>query len=698
MTPPELERLLAPRSIAMVGASNKPSIGGWVFSNLRRFAGPVYPVNPREEEVQGVKAVASVTDLPEAADLVVVVVPAAFVPGVIEECGAKGVGGAVVITSGFSETGAEGEKLQDELSAAVARSGVRVIGPNCIGYMNLHDMVMANFALSPDVPLPLPGPVALVSQSGGFGSYIANKALLSGLKLGWFVSTGNEADVNIAAVLRFLVERTDTGVLLAFSETLRDPDVFVDAACRAAELDKPMVVLKAGRSEEAARAAMSHTASLVGSAAAFDAVCRQYGVYVVSTMEEMLDLGLIFQDGRRVRDRRVGIMTSSGGAGVLLADACSRAGLEVPMLPASEQEAMLAMMPSPFYGSTANPVDTTAQVVSSPATYAQVLDALGQSGVVDMVIPVTWAMKSPTNDAIVDFYRRSGKPVAITSTAWLDDFQEAGVPTYTDPQRAANALGAVVTQSLRTFHPTPPSSWTSDAARHAEASAIIAGVAGHRSLLESTSKQLLAAYGVPVTREDLVHSADEAVAAANRLGGAVALKVMSYDLPHKTEAGAIRLGLQGDDAVRAAYDDMLAEVGRKAPNAAIDGVLVQEMVPGRIELTCGLQRDSLFGPIVAVGLGGVAVEILAETALLRPPFGEQEVRGALAELARGRLVSGGRGLDAAEQHAVVQVAIGVGDLALDLPKVSEIDVNPIRVADGAVRAADALVVMEAGDA
>jgi acyl-CoA synthetase (NDP forming) len=415
-------------------------------------------------------------------------------------------------------------------------------------------------------------------------------------------------------------------------------------------------------------------------------------------MEEMLDLGLIFQDGRRVRDRRVGIMTSSGGAGVLLADACSRAGLEVPMLPASEQEAMLAMMPSPFYGSTANPVDTTAQVVSSPATYAQVLDALGQSGVVDMVIPVTWAMKSPTNDAIVDFYRRSGKPVAITSTAWLDDFQEAGVPTYTDPQRAANALGAVVTQSLRTFHPTPPSSWTSDAARHAEASAIIAGVAGHRSLLESTSKQLLAAYGVPVTREDLVHSADEAVAAANRLGGAVALKVMSYDLPHKTEAGAIRLGLQGDDAVRAAYDDMLAEVGRKAPNAAIDGVLVQEMVPGRIELTCGLQRDSLFGPIVAVGLGGVAVEILAETALLRPPFGEQEVRGALAELARGRLVSGGRGLDAAEQHAVVQVAIGVGDLALDLPKVSEIDVNPIRVADGAVRAADALVVMEAGDA
>src|SRR5262249_58846424 len=279
-------------------------------------------------------------------------------------------------------------------------------------------------------------------------------------------------------------------------------------------------------------------------AADFEAVCRQYGVYVVSTMEEMLDLGLIFQDGRRVKHRRVGIMTSSGGAGVLLADACARAGLEVPLLPASEQEAMLAMMPSPFYGSTANPVDTTAQVVSSPATYAQVLDALGASQVVDMVIPVTWAMKSPTNDAIVDFYQRSGKPVAITSTAWLDDFQEAGVPTYTDPQRAANALGAVVTQSLRAFHPTRPAAWTSDASPRAGAEALLAGVAGRRSLLESTSKQVLAAYGVPVTREELVGSADDAVAAAARLGGPVALKVMSYDLPHKTEAGAIRLGLQ----------------------------------------------------------------------------------------------------------------------------------------------------------
>jgi len=260
---------------------------------------------------------------------------------------------------------------------------------------------MANFALPPTVPLPAPGPVALVSQSGGFGSYITTKAMLAGLKLGWFVSTGNESDVNIAAVLRYLVDRDETKVLMVFAETLRDPEIFIDAASRAAELDKPIVLLKAGRSDVAAKAAMSHTASIVGSAGVLDAVCRQYGVFVVSAMEEMLDLGTIFQDGRRVPSRGVGIMTSSGGAGVLLADAASAVGLEVPEIPADEQEAMMTLMPEPFYGSLTNPVDTTAQVVAMPESFAKVLHSVGESRVVDMVAPVIWAIpgRKPTRSS-----------------------------------------------------------------------------------------------------------------------------------------------------------------------------------------------------------------------------------------------------------------------------------------------------------
>ncbi len=326
-----MDRVLSPLSIAMVGASNNPaSIGGWVYANLARaFGGPLHPIHPRDPEVQGQAAFPSISALPEAVDLAVVVVPAPAVPAVIDECAEKGVGGAVVITSGFAETSAEGAALQARISDTATSSGLRVVGPNCIGFMNLFGGVMANFALSPAQPLPVAGPVALVSQSGGFGSYITTKALLAGLRLGWFVSTGNECDVNIAAVLRYLVERDETRVVMVFSETLRDPDLFIDTALRAAELDKPIVLLKAGRSETAARAALSHTASMVGSAQVFDAVARQYGVYVVSSMEEMLDLGMIFQDGRRVSDRRVAILTTSGGAGVLLADACTGAGLSI---------------------------------------------------------------------------------------------------------------------------------------------------------------------------------------------------------------------------------------------------------------------------------------------------------------------------------------------------------------------------------
>ncbi len=693
--PPAMDRLLSPRSIVMVGASNKVAgINGQVFANLvRAFDGPVMPVNARDETVQGIAAYPSVLALPGPVDLAVVVVPAPHVPGVLEECAERGVGGAVVITSGFAESGGEGVALQQGITDLARRTGLRVIGPNCIGYMNLGGGVMANFALPPTAPLPPAGPVALVSQSGGFGSYITTKAMLAGLKLGWFVSTGNESDVNIAAVLRYLVERDDTRVLMVFSETLRDPEVFIDAASRAVELDKPIVLLKAGRSDAAARAALSHTASIVGSSGVLDAVCRQYGVFVVHTMEEMLDLGTIFQDGRRVAARRVGIMTSSGGAGVLLADAASEEGLEVPEIPADEQATMMALMPVPFYGSVTNPVDTTAQVVAMPESFHKVLTAMGGSRVVDMVAPVIWGIAGAQTDSVIDFYEHTDKPVALTSTVWVDDLQEKGVPTYTDPHRAMHALGAVADLSLRSVDHSARGSWKPDDGRVVRARRILNARGGHRSLLESAGKELLALYGVPVTRERLVQSVDEAVAAAEGIGGAVALKVMSYALAHKTEYGAVRLGLRGADAVREAYEEMVDEVGRKAPDAVREGVLVQQMVPARVELTAGIHRDPVFGPTVVLGLGGILVEILSETAILRPPFGPATAERALAGLLGGRLVQGGRGLNEAEQRAAGAVMVGLGDLALELEEVSEVDVNPVRVADGAVCAADALVVV-----
>jgi acyl-CoA synthetase (NDP forming) len=447
---PGFDRLLQPRSIAIIGASNRlPGIGGYVTANVvRAFKGPIYPVNPREAQVQGLEAYAEIGHLPPGIDLAIVVVPVRGVAEVLEALAARGVGGVVIITSGFAEVGGPGIALQAEIAEILARTGLRAIGPNCIGYMNLADGVMANFVLDPTDPLPGGGPVALVSQSGGLGGYMVRKALTAGLNLGWFVSTGNEVDVSVAATLRVLVERDDVKVLLGAFEGLRDADAFVDTALRAAALDKPFVVLKAGRSDAAAAAAFAHTASVVGCAATFDAVCRQYGVFSVGSLEEMLDLGVIFQGGRRARGRRVGIVTGSGGAGVVVADACVLEGLQAPVLPAVDRAALAELMPQPFMGSLANPVDVTAQVLGTPGVMESVLNGVSASDGVDLVVPVI--IGNPTLPGMyIRAHRGTDKPVAFVSTLPPTNLLDAGVPAYTDPRRAARALSALADFSLR---------------------------------------------------------------------------------------------------------------------------------------------------------------------------------------------------------------------------------------------------------
>ncbi len=689
-----LARLLQPESIAIVGASNRmPGIGGYVTANIvRAFKGPVYPVNPRETEIQGLRAYPSVEALPDGVDLIMVVVPAPAVPAVLEACALRGVGGVVVITSGFAEVGGEGVALQEQIAEIAGRTGLRIAGPNCIGFMNLADGVMANFVLDPTDPIPAGGPVALVSQSGGFGGYMVRKALTAGLNVGWFVSTGNEVDVNIAAVLRDLVERDEVKVLLAFAETLRDPDLFIETALRAQALDKPFIVLKAGRSTAAARAAQAHTGSMVGSAQAFDAVCRQYGVFSVATLEEMLDLGLIFQGGRRARGRRVGIITGSGGAGVMLTDACVLEGLSVPELSAERQATLLDLMPKPFMGSVANPIDVTAQALASPGTLEAVLHGVPAGDDIDMIAPVI--IGNPTMpEMYIRAHNSTDKPTAYVSTLLPTSLLEAGVPAYTDPRRAAHALAANAAWSLRRKRLERPKGAPADPVRTALARDLFAAPRRGDALLEHQSKALLAAYGAPVTRERFCLTVEEAMAAATEIGGSVALKVVSYDLAHKSDAGGVRLGLSTPEAVREAHAAMLADVARLAPDAIIEGVLVQEMAPARLEILCGMTRDPVFGPVVAIGLGGVLVEVLGQAALLQAPFEAADVIEALEGLLDGRLLSARRGLSSEEASAIASLAVAVGQAALDHPEIMEIDINPVRVAEGRAVAADALVVL-----
>lgn len=685
-------RMLSPSSIAMVGASNQAGrIGATLFANLKRaFAGKLHPVHPSEAEIMGVRAYRSLSQIGQPVDLAVIAVPGRLVPDVIEEAAAAGVGGAVIVTSGFAEVGGEGIALQERIVTIARRTGIRLIGPNCIGFMNVHGGVMANFSLDPSTPLPPAGGVALVSQSGGFGSYIAMMAIKAGLGLGWFVSTGNEADMSVALTLRHLVEAPEVKVLLTAIETLRHPEIFIETAERALALDKPIIMLKAGRSDDAARAAVSHTGAIAGSADVLDAVCAQLGVHVVSTMQDMLDLGLMFQTGKRTAGRRVAIVTTSGGAGVLLADEATRAGLSVPVLPDAEQDALLAKMPQPFYGNVANPIDTTAQIVSMPEALGNLLAVLEDSPSIDMVTTVAWEQAKPHLDAIVDLDRRSPKPVSLLCTGIVPFVSEAGLPLYLDPGRAVRVLGALARQSLDkpvVCRPEPV-----DTARIGRARALLAEAGGRNLLMEHEGKRLFVEYGIPVAREYFVSDPNEAAEAAASLGGLLVLKAMSPALPHKSDVGGVRLSVHPERAEQEARA-MLEDVARHAPDAQIAGILVQEMVPGRLELTAGIKQDQVFGPIVAVGMGGLMVEILADVAMLRPPFDRATARRAIASLCGGRVAQARRGLDADELDAVAETLMGLGRMALELPEISEVDANPIRVANGRALVADALVML-----
>jgi acetate---CoA ligase (ADP-forming) len=683
---PGLERVLSPQSVAVIGAS-EASLGSVIFRNLQRdFPGRLYPVNNRRAVIHGVPAYPSVDDLPEAVDIAVVLTPAATVPGIIERCAELGIGGALVPSAGFAETGPEGRIWQQRMTDVARASSFPIIGPNCNGFYNNRDKVVATFAIPAESARPTMGPVALVSQSGGFGSFILVKAIAGGLRVGWYLSTGNEADINVARSLYYLIEQPEVRVMLTFFEAVRSPEVFLKVAARAAELGKPIVAVKAGYTSEGSRAALSHTASVVGSGEVYDAICRQYGVIQTSSVEEMIDFGLAFQTGRGMAGRRVGVMTLSGGSGVLIADAAETVGLTVPPLPEADQEYLGSMMAS--FASPANPVDLTGNF--NKDNFDAVLGGLAASNGVDAVLPLLWSVNELEAGAVKKVYAASEKPLAVATTLSAPDLIEVGIPAYSDPVRAVRALGAIAAfaESVRRYERVERPALHADRARKVRE--LLARENDQPFVLESVAKQALAQYGIPCSREVIANSADAAVAAARELGVPVALKVLSYSLPHKSDSGALRLGLLGDDAVREGYEEMLETIRGVHPDLKVEGVLVQEMVPASVEISCGLQRDPVFGPVVAVGIGGVLVEIVGGMILLVPPFTHQMALDAVARIAGGRLRSASRGLSDVQAELIADVMTGLGMLALEIPEVESVDINPIRVAGDTVKAVDAL--------
>jgi acetate---CoA ligase (ADP-forming) len=696
-----LDRMLTPRSVAVIGASPNPSFVSSILKNLLRhgYAGSVVAVNPRHTAILGAPCYPSLADVPHPVDLVVIGVAHRLVPGILEQCERRGAGAVEIVSSGFAEVSdAEGERRQAELAAWAARTGIVVGGPNCLGLMNARIGMMA---LPMVVERLIPGRVGLVLQSGMMVPSVIAPLLARRIGLTVAVSTGNEADLEAADYIRYLVEDDATGVIGCFTEQIKTPERFVAACELAAARRKPVVMLKIGRSEAGRRAARAHTGSLVGADGVVDAVLRKLGVTRVRSVDELLEMLAVFHAPKLPRGSRLAAVSVSGGAVGLLGDLAPDCGVSFPPLPEATLVRLRQALPE--YGNVGNPLDITGQGVFEISILEGALDALAQSDVVDVVLwarsfPACLDRQTPIGQALERAVAKypelqflvmalSGGHCYPTPNADLPMVEPIlaldGVPFLQGSEYGLLAAAALVRyaafQRARAEAPAASRPRRAPAAAAERARALIEA-AGGRPLTERQAKAVLALYGIRVTRERLATTPDEAVDAAGALGYPVALKVESPDILHKTEAGGLALDVRDGAGVREAFGRVLANARRHTPGADIRGVLVQEMVPAGREVLVGMSRDPQFGPIVACGLGGVLVETLRDVQLLPPPLTEPEVRATLARLRGYPVLLGTRGAGAADLDALVDVLLRFADLVGDLGDlVREIDVNPLVV-------------------
>jgi acetyltransferase len=712
-----MRALLHPRRIAIVGASEKLGFASSIQSVLTSagFDGDILPVNPRYEQVFGLPAYPSVDTIPGGADLAILAVPQRFIFDVLGQCERAGVGAVNIISSGFAEKqeDATGAERQRALRDFARRTGIRIAGPNCLGNISVPNRMNA---MAGPFSKPLhSGPVAAIFQSGLLTYSLGMAASDRGIGFTYIVTSGNEADLDAADYVRYFVDDAQTRVIACFIEEFRDPQRFLKVADLAAERRKPIVVLKIGSSEKGRRAALAHTGSLVGSDAIADAVMRQHGITRVDTIDEMLETMAVFH--ARVLPKGDGVASwfLSGGAAGLVADVGARLGVAFPDLAPATVEQLERIIPE--YGTVGNPLDATGQIWAEPGGPEAVFTTLAEDPNVDIIIygrsfPGRMDLHPESAEIRPDLPERYPDKVFLVMSlvsgshrefSYGEEPMKAPSDTYGDVpflQGVDDGLRAVRSlvryaafqrareQATATIT-TPP-----DIVQRARA--IVRSATG-RPLVEREAKQLLALYGIPVTREHLATSADEAAAAADALGYPVVLKVESPDIAHKTEAGGVLLGVDSRDAAREGFTRIVESTRRYDPAARVAGVLVQEMVTGGRELIVGMSQDPSFGPAIAVGLGGVFVETLRDIALGVPPLGGRDARDLLARL-RGYAVlegSGARGSGPADIDALVDAIARFSRLCLDLrDEVAEIDINPLIVLDrgSGARVVDCLVV------
>jgi acetyltransferase len=701
-----LDAVFNPRSIALIGASQRPhSVGAVLARNLTqgRFAGALSFVNAKGGSIEGRAVFTSIDAISAAPDLAVIATPPETVPGLIAKLGARGTRAAVVITAGFGELGAEGLKLQQAVLDAAKPYLLRIVGPNCVGILSPHAGVNASFAHV----APKRGGLALLTQSGAMLTGILDWAYGRGIGFSHLVSLGGMADADTGDMLDYLAGDPKADAVLCYLESVSAARKFMSAARRVARV-KPVIVIKAGRHNEGARAAASHTGALAGADDVFDAACRRAGLLRVQAIEDLFDAAATLAQTRALRGNRVAILTNGGGLGVLAVDRCIDEGLPVARLSADTMKTLDAALPRTW--SHGNPVDIIGD--APPERYRAATAALMVDPGVDVLLalncPVATADSADAAAAVADAAEAARRVHAdgpnvfaswlgtATGTAAHDRLRAAGIPEYPTPESAVQAIShlwryqvsqklLMETPAVRAEHP-----YDRKTARQIVDTAM---ASGRIWLTEPEAKALLKAYGIPVVETQCVQTPEAAARAAAQSGFPVALKILSPDITHKTDVGGVALNLKSADDVRLAAEGMLQRVRAARPNARIEGFTVQPMAqrPGAQELICGILDDPVFGPAILFGQGGVAVEAVADKAIALPPLNPLLAADLISRTRVSRLLKGYRDRPAANLDAVVETLLALQEIAADCPEVAELDINPLWADQQGVLALDARV-------
>lgn len=689
----ETMSLLSPTSIAVVGASTQPGkVGHDVFVNIAKqgYKGPVFPVNAKPGEIEGHATIPSLSAIGKPVDLAIIVTPAPTVAGILKECAELKIMNVVVISAGFGEVHTEeGKAMETELKAIARNAGITLVGPNCLGILRPGIGLNASFAKE----LPPAGGVALVSQSGATAVGLMDGASAFGLGFSAVLSIGNKTVLDECDYVTMCAEDPETKVIGLYLESIRDGRRFL-SICRAVTPKKHIVLLKSGVSAQGGKAASSHTGALAGSDAGVEALCIQAGIHRAHSTEEFLDLLSVLSTQPMLRSPNIAVITNAGGPGILATDAAEAAGLTLHAL---DERTLSALKPAlPSAASTGNPIDVLGD--AGMDRYAAALKACAEDPNIDGIVALlTPQVMTPCEDiamAIIDIKRKSPMMPVVTSFLGASSVEGArvilrhsGIPTFDTPERAVRAMAALLL-SAKKDRPALPTL----AGDGAKANAILGNAKG--LLSEDATRALFALYDLPMPKQGVATTADEAVTIWKDIGGAVIAKISSPDILHKTDVGGIKGNLKSEEDVRAAFDEIMTNVQKHMPQAKLNGILIQQYLPAGDEFIVGAVQDPAFGTLIMAGLGGIYTELFRDTSFRMAPVGEEEAYGMLEHLKAWKMLLGARGKPQSDIPALARLIANVSRMITDCPRIKELDVNPVLVNEKGVMAADAKVVLE----